>query len=149
VLRYRVASASGRRVEHTEPIGLVREFPKDRDAWRGVHRLGLGVRINDTPGPDRVSFHFLADHYPKADFGTDSVRPKSANTIPIVEHYVRDYLIKRFGENIAEDIKPLEIQKWMKSLNESGGLAWTTRAGNPASCEDSDDARSVHAGRQR
>ena len=41
---------------------------------------------------------------------------------------VRDYLIERFGEQIAEDIKPLEIQKWLKSLNESNGLAWTTIA---------------------
>jgi integrase len=128
VLRYRVTSAEGKRVEHIAPIGLVREFPKDRDAWREVDRLGLGVRINDTPGPGRASFKFLAEHYLKADFGVDAVRPKSANTIPIVEHYVRDYLIKRFGEVIAEDIKPLEIQKWLKSLNEVNGLAWTTIA---------------------
>jgi integrase len=126
VLRYRVTSADGRRVEHIATIGLVRGFPKDRDAWREVDRLGLGVRINDTPATGRASFQFLAEHYLKADFGAAAVRPKSANTIPIVEHYVRDYLIKRFGEQIAEDIKPLEIQKWLKSLNETGGLAWTT-----------------------
>jgi integrase len=128
VLRFRVTNAEGKRVENILPIGLVREFPKDKDAWREVDRLGLGVRINDTPGPGRASFKFLAEFYLKADFGSDSVRPKSANTIPIVEHYVRDYLIKRFGEQIAEDIKPLEIQKWMKSLNETNGLAWTTIA---------------------
>jgi integrase len=128
VLRYRVTSADGRRVEHIATIGLVREFPKDKDAWREVDRLGLGVRINDTPAHGRASFHSLAEHYLKADFGVDAVRPKSANTIPIVEHYVRDYLIKRFGHQIAEDIKPLEIQKWLKSLNETGGLAWTTIA---------------------
>jgi len=128
VLRYRVTSADGRRVENVMPIGLVREFPKDRDAWREVDRLGLGVRINSTPTHGRASFHFLAEHYLKADFGADAVRPKSTNTIPIVEHYVRDYLIKRFGEQIAEDIRPLEIQKWLKSLNETGGLAWTTIA---------------------
>jgi integrase len=128
VLRYRVTSADGRRVENIATIGLVREFPKDKDAWREVDRLGLGVRINDAPTPGRASFHFLAEHYLKADFGADAVRPKSANTIPIVEHYVRDYLIKRFGEQIAEDIKPLEIQKWLKSLNEVNGLAWTTIA---------------------
>src|SRR5271170_5210117 len=126
VLRYRVTSVDGRRVEHIATVGLVREFPKDKDAWREVDRLGLGVRINDTPAPGRASFHFLAEHYLKADFGADAVRPKSANTIPIVEHYVRDYLVRRFGEQIAEDIKPLEIQKWLKSLNETGGLAWTT-----------------------
>lgn len=127
MLRYRVTSADGRRVEHIATVGLVWDFPKDRDAWREVDRLGLGVRINDTAA-GRASFHFLAEHYLKADFGADAVRAKSANTIPIVEHYVRDYVIKRFGERIAEDIKPLEIQKWLKSLNEMGGLAWTTIA---------------------
>ncbi len=128
MLRFRVMSAEGKRVEHILPVGLVAEFPKDKDAWREVDRLGLGVRINDTPAPGRASFKSLAEHYLKADFGSDAVRPKSANTIPIVEHYVRDYLTKRFGEQIAEDIKPLEIQKWLKSLNETNRLAWTTIA---------------------
>src|SRR5205814_7483453 len=73
-----------------------------------------------------VSFGSLAEHYVKADFGADAVRPKSVNTIPIFGHYVRDYLIKRFGEDIADDIKPLDIQRWLKSLNEAKGLAWTT-----------------------
>ena len=129
MLRFRVASADGRRVENTLAIGLVRDFPRDRDAWREVDRQGLFVRINDAPAlTARVSFASLAEHYLKADFGADAVRPKSVNTIPIVEHYVRDYLIKRFGERIAEDIKPLELQKWLKSLHEQNGLAWTTVA---------------------
>jgi integrase len=128
VLRFRVTNAEGRRVEHDATIGLVREFPKEKDAWREVDRLGLGIRINDAPAPGRVRFNFLAEHYLKADFGSDAVRPKSANTIPIVEHYVRDYLIRRFGEQIAEDIKPLEIQRWLKSLYDVNGLAWTTIA---------------------
>jgi integrase len=128
VLRFRVTNAEGKRVEHIATIGLVREFPKDGDAWREVDRLGLGIRINDAPAPGRVYFKFLAEHYLRADFGSDAVRPKSANTIPIVEHYVRDYLVKRFGEQIAEDIKPLEIQRWLKSLHDVTGLAWTTIA---------------------
>jgi integrase len=128
VLRFRVTNAEGRRVEHTFPVGLVSTFPKERDAWREVDRVGLGVRINEAPTAGRVSFHFLAEHYLKADFGADAVRPKSVNTIPIVEHYVRDYLVDRFGEQLADDIKPLEIQKWLKSLNETNGLAWTTIA---------------------
>jgi hypothetical protein len=76
-----------------------------------VDRLGLVDRINDVPAPGRVSFSFIAEHYLKADFGADAVSPKSANTVPIVEHYVRDYLIEPFGEQIAEDVKPLDIQK--------------------------------------
>jgi integrase len=110
------------------PIGLVRKFPKDKDAWRQADRLGLSVRINDGPVPGRIRFDFLAAYYLRADFGADAVRPKSANTISHVEHIVRAYLVPRFGNEIAEDIKPLDIQQWFKSLHETGGLAWTTIA---------------------
>jgi integrase len=37
-----------------------------------------------------------------------------------------DCLVPRFGHEIAEDIKPLDIQRWLKSLHESNGLAWAT-----------------------
>jgi integrase len=126
VLRYRVTNAEGKRVEHNAIIGLVRQFPKDRDAWREVDRLGLGVRINDAPAIGRVSFHFLAEHYLKADFGADAVRPKSVNTISHVETIVRTYLVPRFGNEIADDIKPLDIQRRLKLLHDSNSLAWTT-----------------------
>jgi integrase len=45
-----------------------------------------------------------------------------------MEHIVRDYLIVRWGNEIAEDIKPLDIQRWLKSLNTESRLAWTTIA---------------------
>jgi integrase len=126
VLRYRVTNSDGRRVENVMPIGLVREFPKAKDARREADRLGLSVRINDSPLPGRIRFDFLAEHYLKADFGSDSVRPKSDSTTSHVEHTVRAYLVPRFGKEIAEDIKPLDIQRWLKSLHENNGLAWTT-----------------------
>jgi len=127
VLRYRVKAPDGRKVENTMSVGLLKDLASEKAAWREVDRLGLLVRVNsDSPARGRPKFCVLAEHYLNADFGADAVRPKSANTIPIVEHYVRDYLVLRFGEAIAEDIKPLEIQKWLKSLNETNGLAWTT-----------------------
>src|SRR5258708_10057740 len=124
VLRYRVTNSDGRRVENVMPIGLVRQFPKDKDALREANRLGLSVKINEAP--TRVSFLFLAEHYLKADFGADAVRPKSVNTISHVEQVVRAYLVPRFGNEIAEDIKPFDIQRWLKSLHETNGLAWPT-----------------------
>jgi integrase len=128
VLRYRVTNPDGKRVENVMPIGLVQEFPKDKDARREADRLALLVRINENPLPGRIRFDFLAEHYLKTDFGADSVRPKSVNTTSHVEHIVRAYLIPRFGNEMAKDIKPLDIQRWFKSLHESGGLAWTTIA---------------------
>jgi integrase len=126
VLRYRVTTVDGRRVEHTNPIGLVRDFPKDRDAWREVDRLGLLIRINDDPSPGSVKFDFLAEHYLKADFGADAVRPKTERTVLNTEHIVRAYLIPRWGKKIADDIRSLDIQRWLKSLHEDDELAWTT-----------------------
>jgi hypothetical protein len=88
------------------------------DAAKPLHAAGFSVRINEAPA--RVSFNFLAEHYLKADFGADAVRPKSVNTIGHVEQVVRASLIPRFGDEIAEDIKPFDIQRWLKSLHEPG-----------------------------
>jgi integrase len=82
VLRYRVSRADGRRVENTMPVGLVSDFPKERDVWREVDALGLPARINDAPCPVRIRFDALAEHYLMADFGEDAVRSKSENTAP-------------------------------------------------------------------
>ena len=126
VLRYRVANAGGRRVEHNTPVGLVQKFPKDEDAWREVDRLGILIRINDATPRSRIRFNSLAEHYLKADFGADAVRPKSENTMCITDSTVRNYLIDRWGVEIADDIKPLDIQRWLKSLNAESKLAWPT-----------------------
>jgi integrase len=126
MLRYRLNTADGKRKENTLPVGPLRDFPTEKAAWREVDRLGLLIRINSEESATRIRFNTLAEYYLKADFGDDAVRPKSVNTIPIVEHYVRDYLIARWGNELAGDIGPLEIQRWLKSLHIDNGLAWTT-----------------------
>ena len=128
VLRFRITNAEGRRVESTAlRIGLVADFPNESDAWREVVKQGLCGRINDAPIlAGRASFRLIAEHYLKADFGADAVRPKSVNTTVHVECVVHKYLVPRFGDEIAEDIGPLDIQRWLKSLHTENGLAWTT-----------------------
>jgi integrase len=126
MLRYRVSTADGRRVEHGLLVGLLRDLPTEKSAWLEVAKQGLHVRINEEISTGRIKFSTLAEHYLKTDFGEDAVRPRSENTIPIVEHYVRDYLIKRWGDEFADDIRPLDIQRWLKSLHDSKVLAWST-----------------------
>ena len=94
----------------------VRDFPKERDAWREVDRLGLLVRINEAQDT-RIRFDALAEHYLNKDFGADAVRPKTERTILNTQHIVRAYLIPQWGKEIADDIKPLDIQRWLKSLH--------------------------------
>lgn len=130
MLRFRISTADGRRVEGTPLlVGLVRDFPTRSDTWAEVDRLGLCVRINcDAPPTGPIGFDALAEFYLRTDYGEDAGRPKSVNSIPIVTHYVRDYLIARWGKEPAEKIKTLAIQQWLKSLHTKQGLAWPTVA---------------------
>jgi integrase len=58
----------------------------------------------------------------------DAVRPKSENSTANMQHIVRDYFIPRWGAEIAEDIKPLDIQRWLRMLHTDKRLAWPTIA---------------------
>jgi integrase len=126
VLRYRVIGPDGRRIENTTPVGLVLDFPKKKDAWREVDKLGVLVRINESARPVCIRFNSLAEQYLKNDFGADAVRPKTERTTLNTRQIVRAYLVPRWGKEIADEIKPIEIQRWLKSLNTDKGLAWTT-----------------------
>lgn len=126
MLRFRVTNAQGSRVENTLPVGLVRDFPNEKAAWREVDKLGLLLRINDIPETGRIHFDALAEHYLRTDLGPDATRPKTERTVLNTEQIVRQHLITRWSKEIAEDIKPLEIQRWLKTLHTDRGLAWTT-----------------------
>ncbi len=127
MLRYRVTqsrTAAGWRKSST--VGLVRDFPKERDARREADRLVSAFASMTHRGDTRIRFDALAEHYLKADFGENAVRPKSDNTIAVTKHIVRNYLVPRWRNQIADDIKPLDIQRWFRSLHDDSGLAWTT-----------------------
>jgi integrase len=131
-LRYRIKGK-----EQTPLIvGLVAEFPRESDARKEVDRLGMLVRINsDQVRIGRLTFEQL--FYLKVELDPSvAVRPKSKNTKPILEHNVRDWLVARWGKRVAEEIEPIEIQTWLKSLRNplthAGGserrkaLTWST-----------------------
>lgn len=109
-------------------VGLVSDFPSEDEANVEVDRLGFRVRINCTnPKTNRVKFDELAEYYLKVEFDPEvTASPKSENTKPILDHYVRDFLIAKWGDQVAEDIEPLEIQKWFNALHNKEKYGWTT-----------------------
>lgn len=125
-LRFRESTADGGRRECVIPIGSVRDFPKERDARKEVDRRGLLVRVNAENQQGRIHFDALAEFYLKVEHGPEAVRQKSDTTIPIVRHYVRDYLIPRWRDELAEEIPSIAIQRWLVSLHKDKRLAWTT-----------------------
>jgi hypothetical protein len=77
VLRYR-ENKDGKRVQNDLPVCLVCDFPKEKDAWREVDRLGLLLRINAEHLDSRIRFRVLAEHYLTHDVGPDAIRPNSS-----------------------------------------------------------------------
>jgi integrase len=124
VLRYR----SNGKEQTPLIVGLVSDFPSEDKANVEVDRLGFRIRINCTnPKTNRVKFDELAEYYLKVEFDPEvTASPKSENTKPILDHYVRDFLIAKWGDQVAEDIEPLEIQKWFNALHNKEGYGWTT-----------------------
>src|SRR5260370_23633472 len=124
VLRYRINGA-----EQTPlVVGLVDDFPTEDEASLEADRLGLRVRINcGVPQGGRMKYCEIAEYYLKVEFDPEvTASPKSENTKPILDHYVRDFLIAQWGDQIAENIEPLEIQKWFNALHNKKGYGWTT-----------------------
>ena len=93
---------------------------------REIERSGLLVRINAREADTRIRFHALALHYLEHDCGPDALRPKTERTVLNTSHIVHAYLIPQWGEAIADDVKPIDIQHWLKTLHAEKGLAWTT-----------------------
>ena len=115
VLRYRI---NGK--EQTPlVVGMVSDFPTEDDANVEVDRLGLRAQINSQSNipQGRIKFNELAEFYlTVVTDPTVTASPMDENTMPILKHNVRDYLVAKWGNQIAEKIEPLEIQKWLVSL---------------------------------
>ena len=94
--------------------------------WTG---LGLGFESTTLPALGRASFHFLAEHYLKADFGADAVRPKSAE-----HHPHRGALRSRLPHSRASATRSRTTSSrstfsgGSSRSHETDGLAWTTIA---------------------
>lgn len=124
VLRYGATRVSdGRRVERTAPVGLVSVIGKSTSAaWREVDRLRLSAKINEAyPNLAAPTFSAIADSYLAHE-----VERLAFTSRYVAEHVIRDFLVPRWGKHIAVDIQPLEVEMWLKSLNEDGRSKPTT-----------------------
>jgi integrase len=126
VYRYHTARASdGRIVENTKVIGLLTDFPTEDAAWAEVDRRHL--RIKPRPGSE-ITFDDLAHSYMKSELrqDRDAIRSKAKTTQYAYRHVIEDRLIPRWGDRVAKEIEPLEIEQWLESLHRESKLEWPT-----------------------
>ena len=113
VLRHYVTRRSdGKRVEHKIPIGLVCDFKTEGAAWAEVERQHVARQINEPASRGRVLFSDIAHHYVRSE-----LPERAPSTAYLHRDIVNDFLILRWGRNIAVGIKPLDVEEWLKALH--------------------------------
>lgn len=89
-------------------------------------RAGLG-----NSGGTRPTFAFVATDWLERELlHPIVVKPKAHTTLYCYRHIANDYLIPHWGEYIAEEIEPRDIEEWLAALSVdtkgAEGLEWDT-----------------------
>src|SRR5215469_6537475 len=112
---YVLKPETGKKAEHTCVIGVLTDFPSEKDAWREIDRRHLKPQLDRTAiAAGRLTFGELATSYRE-----NGMKKLAVTTQYTVKHYIDDYLVPRWGTSFALDIQPLEIEQWLESVKRS------------------------------
>lgn len=125
----------GARVENTKVVGLVKDIgTSDAAAWREVGRLGLDNNL-DQSRRHKLMFRELAEHFREHELKKESaIGVKAGETVTTNELLLDRWILPRWGDKNAADIKPLEIEAWFEALTsqpqgkKKTPLTWATIA---------------------
>ena len=118
IYRFQTTRAlDGKRVENTKVIGLVKDIgPSEAAAWREVGRLGLDINL-DQPKGHQPTFGDLAAHFRQYELGKkQGIGVKAEETVTTAELLLDNWVLPRWGDKKAAEIKPLEIEAWFEAL---------------------------------
>ena len=109
--------SDGARVENTRVIGTVKDIGASAaDAWREVGRLGLDNHLESTFG-SKPTFGELAEHFREHELKkTSGIAVKAYETAVINEGLLDRWILPRWGDKKASEIKSLEIEAWFEAL---------------------------------
>ena len=136
IYRFQTTRAlDGKKVENTKVIGLVKDIgASEASAWREVGRLGLDNNIDQSSGC-KPTFRELAEHFRKHELKKESgIGVKAEETVVIAELLLNKWVLPRWGNKKAADIKPLDIEAWFEALTsqphgtKKTPLTWATIA---------------------
>jgi integrase len=120
-----VRISDGKKVEQMKTIGKIADLKTEKNAWKEAERLGL-TKLSETPTAAQLTFEALAKHFIRheLDKSEGKIGRKAEETSIRDKHLLNKYGIQRWGNTLALDIKPLELEAWFESLSES--LKWTS-----------------------
>lgn len=108
--------SDGKRVENSQRVGCLADFPTERSAWMEVARLGLEKYI-DCPIGLEPTFQQLAEDWRLRELRKEGIIGKKAGeTADRDEHNLDQYVIPRWGRCLASSIRPTDVEAWFEVL---------------------------------
>ncbi len=102
---------TGKRGEQTYVIGSLADFATESEVWEEIGRRHLQPHDENEIPSGRLTFRDLA-----ASYQHNSMQDLAETTQHTVQHVIEHYLIPRWGDRLALEIQPLEIEQWLRSL---------------------------------
>jgi len=125
-------AADGKRVENSKIVGLLKDFPSEKAQWKEVERLGY-PKLLDKPIGATPTFRELAEHWRLHELKkTRGIGKKAGETVDVSESNLDLWVLPKWGNRKASEIKPLELEEWFDALSSTPQgkreepLAWGT-----------------------
>lgn len=118
IYRYQTTrSSDGKRVENAKAIGLVKDLgDSEAAAWREVGRLGLDLNL-DQPNGNNPTFGELAEHFRIHELKKETgIGIKADETVTNNELFLDNWVLPRWKDSRARDVKSRDIELWFESL---------------------------------
>jgi integrase len=110
---WRETGTDGRRHQRTLVIGSVKEFRTERDALAQIQTVRTNINRDFFPVSALLTFSGLADHYRQTELVSGSKTQKSQQ---IYRVYLSRWIEPRWGCEYLHNVKPVQVEAWLRSL---------------------------------
>ena len=109
-------TSDGKTVENHKVVGLLRDFPNEKAQWKEVERRGFSTLLSKQLGAT-PTFRELAEHWRKHELKKASgIGKKAGETVDVSELNLDKWVLPKWGDEKALEIKTLAIEDWFDEL---------------------------------
>ena len=118
VFRWYEPITNGGMVYRKKVLGTIEELKTESQAQRAADALRLTINAEQTP--KSVSVAALVQHYRNEEL-SEANQGKAFSTKQAYEFYLKNWIVPRWGDLSLEDVKPVAVESWLKSVRRSRG----------------------------
>jgi integrase len=103
-------------------VGTVEQYRTQSLAKNALAALKLDVNQHPSEGahPALITVGQLVEHYKKNELG-EKRKSKAQSTVDVYHYYLRSWIAPRWNQTRVIDVKPIEVENWLGTLDVADG----------------------------